>query len=170
MCIMHTIDDVRTERRADKERAGSMSKTTHAHADFANRLPTPEETDSAAEALTAIETTRHEDGTLRIGEAALSGPLVDLITDFLSIVARGETVTIAPLSRRLTTQEAADMLNVSRPHLIKLLERNDIGHEKVGTHRRILLSDVLDYKARRSTGRRQALQEMQDIADELDPA
>ncbi len=155
-------------RRKDKERASSMR--THAPADFDTRFPTPEEIDSAAEALTAIETTRREDGTLLIGAAALSRSLVDFITDFLSIVARGETVTIAPLSRRLTTQEAADMLNVSRPHLIKLLERNDIDHEKVGTHRRILLQDVLDYKARRSAGRRQALQEIQDLADDLGPA
>ena len=139
-------------------------------ADFGDRLPTAEEIDSAAEALTAIDTGRTSNGALPIGEALLSRPLVDLITDLLSIVARGETVIYAPISRRLTTQEAADLLNVSRPYLIKLLKNREIDHEMVGTHRRVALRDVLDYKARRSAGRKAALQEMQDIADALDPA
>ena len=147
-----------------------MTEPSFVLTDFGERLPTAEEIDSATEALTAIENGRTSNGALPIGEALLSSPFVDLITDLLSIVARGETVTYAPISRRLTTQEAADLLNVSRPHLIKLLKNGEIEHEMVGTHRRVALRDVLDYKARRGAGRKTALAEMQDIADALDPA
>ncbi|SFD14688.1 helix-turn-helix domain-containing protein [Tropicimonas isoalkanivorans] len=136
--------------------------------DFGDRLPTPEEIDSAAEALTAIENQRATDGALAIGDAVLSGSLVDLLTDVLSVVARGDTLTLVPLSRRLTTQEAADLLNVSRPFLVKLIDRKELDHVMVGTHRRLSLRDVLDYKARRSEGRKSALSEMQAIAEDLD--
>lgn len=135
--------------------------------DLGNTLPTPEEIDSAADALTAIENTLNGDRSLDIGDATLSASLVGLITDVLSIVARGETVTIAPLSRRMTTQEAADFLNVSRPHLIKLIDQKLLPCEMTGTHRRLALKDLLAYKAKRSEGRKAALQEMQDIAEDL---
>lgn len=135
---------------------------------FSERLPTPEEVDSAAGALTAIETSRESDRTLQIGDVKLSASLVDLISDLFSIIARGETVTLVPLSRRLTTQEAADMLNVSRPYLIKLIEQGTLRCEMVGTHRRLALGDILEYKARRSRERKMALQEMQEIAEDLE--
>ncbi|MDM8164467.1 excisionase family DNA-binding protein [Roseovarius sp.] len=130
-------------------------------------LPTPEEIDSAADALKAIENILNGDRSLDIGDATLSASLVGLITDVLSIVARGETVTFAPLSRRMTTQEAADFLNVSRPHLIKLIDQKLLPCEMTGTHRRLALKDLLVYKAKRSEGRKAALQEMQDIAEDL---
>ncbi len=135
---------------------------------FGDRLPTPEEIDSAAGAMTAIEQSRCNDGTLAIGEATLSKTIVDLISDLLSIIARGETVTLVPLARRLTTQEAADILNVSRPFLIKLIENRDLNCEMVGTHRRLSLEEVLSYKAKRSSGRRAALKELQDIAEDIE--
>ena len=93
---------------------------------------------------------------------------MNLITDLLNIVARGETVTLAPLSRRLTTQEAADFLNVSRPHLIKLVNESVLPCEMTGTHRRLALKDLLEYKAKRSEGRKAAMKEMQTIAEDLD--
>ena len=135
---------------------------------LAERLPSQEEIGNAADAMTAIQANRNDDGTLAIGDVKLSGSLVDLISDLFSIIARGETVTLVPLSRQLTTQEAADLLNVSRPFLIKLIERGDLDCEMVGTHRRIALKDVLAYKAERSEGRREALSEMQRIAEDLE--
>ena len=135
--------------------------------DFGDRLPTPAEINSAAGAMTAIETNREDDGTLVIGDAILSESLVNLVSDLFSIVARVDTVIFAPLSRQLTTQEAADFLNVSRPYLIKLINKGDLQCEMVGTHRRLSLQDVLKYKSQRSMGRKSALDEMQSIAEEL---
>lgn len=137
-------------------------------ADFGERLPTAEEVDSAAGAMMAIETNRDADGSLTIGDAKLSPSLVDLMSDLFSIVARGETVTLVPLSRQLTTQEAADLLNVSRPFLIKLIDQGALPCEMVGTHRRVALKNVLTYKATRTAGRRTAMAEMQDIAEDLE--
>jgi excisionase family DNA binding protein len=79
---------------------------------------------------------------------------------------RGQAVTIAPVQQRLTTQEAADLLGISRPTLVRLLEDGEIPFELPGRHRRILLADVLAYRERRSIGRREALDEMVDVAQQ----
>ncbi len=82
-------------------------------------------------------------------------------------LAHGQAVTIVPLNKELTTQEAADILNVSRPHLVKLLERGDIPFMKVGTHRRIRFSDLLDYKQQRDRKRRSSLADLTQLSQEL---
>lgn len=71
----------------------------------------------------------------------------------------------APIRTRLTTQEAADLLGVSRPTLVKLLEAKEIPFERPNRHRRLLLSDVLDYRQRRASERRAALDEMVEIGE-----
>jgi excisionase family DNA binding protein len=73
---------------------------------------------------------------------------VDLLLDILGAMAAGQGVTIIPENAELTTVQAAGVLNVSRPFLIKLLEDNAIPHRKVGKHRRVRMEDVLAYKAR----------------------
>lgn len=137
-------------------------------AEFREAIPTPEEIDGAAEALSEIELLRDEVGRLPLGEALLSKSLTDLLSELLSVIARGQMATIAPVSKSITTQEAADLLNVSRPYLIKLLEKGDLGYDMVGTHRRLSLGEVLEYKARRSAERKAALREMQEIAEDLE--
>ena len=67
---------------------------------------------------------------------------------------------------RFTTQEAADLLNVSRPHLIKLLEEGAINFERVGTHRRIRFEDLMEYKHKRDNERRKALKKLTQMAQE----
>ncbi len=79
---------------------------------------------------------------------------------------QGRAVSIIPVNKEITTQEAADFLNVSRPYLVKLLEQGEISFIKVGTHRRIRFSDVLEYKQQRDETRRQGLAEITHIAED----
>src|SRR5258705_6914068 len=75
---------------------------------------------------------------LRIPKKALS-----LLFDILNNMAQGRSITLIPSDAEVSTQQAADMLNVSRPHLVKLLEEGEIPFKKVGTHRRIELKDLI---------------------------
>jgi excisionase family DNA binding protein len=80
---------------------------------------------------------------------------------------QGRSVNIIPVNKEVTTQEAADFLNISRPYLVKLLEQGEIPFIKVGTHRRIRFSDVLKYKQRRDETRRRGLAEITHIAEDV---
>jgi len=82
-------------------------------------------------------------------------------------MARGQTITLMPHDKELTTQEAADLLHVSRPHLTKLLDEGTIPHHKVGTHRRVRIEDLQAYRDQRSTTRREKLDELTRLSEEL---
>jgi excisionase family DNA binding protein len=91
--------------------------------------------------------------TLRVREAGKEKPFelptgaVALLMDILEAMAAGRGMTLIPENAELTTVQAADVLNVSRPFLIKLLDENVLPHRKVGKHRRIRMEDVMAYKA-----------------------
>ena len=85
---------------------------------------------------------------------------VDLLVHVLEAMAAGQGVTLIPESAELTTVQAADVLNVSRPFLIKLLDRKAIPHRKVGKHRRIRMEDVMAYKNAIDREREQVLEQL----------
>ena len=111
-------------------------------------------------------------GSLRVitddGDGAvLPDELRTVLTTAVSQLRRGQAVTLAPLATRLTTQQAAEVLGVSRPTLIKMLEGGKIPYETPNRHRRIRLVDLLAYRETRRGERRDALGELARDAQEL---
>ncbi len=116
---------------------------------------------SAVSKLKVVE----DDGT----EQAVTIPAgaYNLLTDLLTQIAQGNAVTLIPIHAELTTQEAANFLNVSRPHVVKLLGSGEIPFRKVGTHRRILFEDLRKYKQDIDDRRLETLRELTAQAQEL---
>ena len=94
--------------------------------------------------------------------------LCNLLITIVDNIERGSGVTVMPLGMVLTTAEAAEVLNVSRPHVVKLLESGEIPFHKVGTHRRILLSDLVKVRDKRQQRFREAMLRIYDVTEELD--
>jgi excisionase family DNA binding protein len=90
-----------------------------------------------------------------------------LLAHLLTEMGRGNAVRLVALHAELTTQEAADILNVSRPHLIKLLDEEKIPFHRVGSHRRIRFNDLAEYRRRFEEHRQQAMNELAAQAQEL---
>jgi excisionase family DNA binding protein len=97
----------------------------------------------------------------------LPRPTVLMFADILAALARGQGVQLMPLNAELTTQQAADMMNVSRPYLIGLLERHEIPYRLVGRHRRIRYSDLIAYIEADEVKRRAAIDELTALDQEL---
>ncbi|GIK64303.1 MAG: hypothetical protein BroJett018_20970 [Chloroflexota bacterium] len=93
---------------------------------------------------------------------------VELLLEILQAMAAGRGVTIIPQNAELTTVQAAEILNVSRPFLIKLLENGAIPYHKVGTHRRVRMEDVMHYKEAINREREAALDQLVEDAQNLD--
>ncbi|KVH07668.1 MULTISPECIES: helix-turn-helix domain-containing protein [Burkholderia] len=140
-------------------------------------LPVEREVQAAVEgqrALAAYLATRTEiqriqifDDENRAHQVELPTSALRLLVDILAELADGNAVKVVPVHAELTTQEAADLLNVSRPHLIKLLESKALPYHKTGKHRRVRFSDLMRYKTERDRASANAMEELGRQAQEF---
>lgn len=137
-------------------------------------MPTDKESALAAETgrqiaavINGAETVRAHFGPKGAADVELPTAAVRLLLDILEQMARGNAVTLMPVHAELTTQQAADLLNVSRTHLVQLLDEAKIPHRKVGTHRRVRAEEVLSYRRETERARRKALDELTELDEEL---
>lgn len=100
-------------------------------------------------------------------EIQLPDSVARLLRQLVYYLAHDRAVAVVPVNKELSTQEAADILNVSRPYLVKLLEQGEIPFVKVGAHRRIQVRDLMEYQRLRDATRRQALQRLTQMSQEL---
>jgi excisionase family DNA binding protein len=142
---------------------------------LSERPPTENEVRHAFEAARALakaltprglqlSVTRDGDQT----QIELPPALGQLMLDMLTHVARGEMVNFVAHGAALTTKEAADLLNVSRPFLVTLLEDGKIPFHKVGSHRRVRALDLLAFRDRHNAERAEALRELGRLGQEFD--
>jgi excisionase family DNA binding protein len=134
------------------------------------KIPTPKDAEQAQQAIRALARLprRRSTRTIRVQPEGSREPVTvtvpteafDLFVDVLTQMANGNAVSIVPVHAELTTQQAAEMLNVSRPFLVALLDEGKIPFRLVGTHRRLRAGDVVAYKERDAAYRR-------SVADEL---
>ncbi|MFC1706672.1 helix-turn-helix domain-containing protein [Planctomycetota bacterium] len=83
------------------------------------------------------------------------------------ILGRGDAITVVPVGKEITTQQAADILNVSRQYLVRLLDEGRIPYTKTGKHRRILVGDLLAFKKERDRSKQTALDRLTQLSEEL---
>ncbi len=142
----------------------------------ATKLPTQTEIAAAAESLRVLKPLLSTEELLELQllcpdgiRAPVSFPTlaVRMFLEVLSAMAAGNAVSVVPIHAELTTQEGADLLNVSRPHLVKLLAEGAIPHTKTGRHRRVKLSDVLAYRQARELSSRAVMDRLVAEAQEL---
>ncbi len=100
-------------------------------------------------------------------EVYLPESLYQILRQVTPLLAQGKGVTLISQAHYLTTQEAANLLNISRPYLYKLLDRGEIAFTKIGSHRRVRAEDVLDYRQKRDGDRQTALTELMVTSQEL---
>jgi excisionase family DNA binding protein len=135
------------------------------------RLPSASEQAAANQLRKILATHAAGDAKLRVldektkqpFEITLSPALSNLLMELLRHVGRGDAVTLVPVGQMLTTQQAADILNVSRPFLVSLLEKGEIEHSLVGRHRRIKADNLFAYKRARDTRRGNALADLAEL-------
>ncbi|WP_332607764.1 helix-turn-helix domain-containing protein [Achromobacter sp. ESBL13] len=139
-------------------------------------LPAAREVEAAVQgqrALAAYLATRVETQHIQIfdernqaHQVELPTSALRLLVDILAELADGNAVKVVPVHAELTTQEAADMLNVSRPHLVKLLEDGVLPFHRTGKHRRVRLADLTQYKEARDRASQEAMAELARQAQE----
>ena len=107
------------------------------------------------------------DNNHKVAKTKLPANVMRLFVELLEQIAAGNPLSIIPLEKELSTQQAANLLNVSRPFFVKLLDNNKIPHRKVGKHRRVNAADVLAYKKQSTKRAKQALGKLATQAQDL---
>lgn len=137
-------------------------------------LPSSEEVDLArvsAASLTKLlqDLPDKHRANIKMGNEDLIVPrqAIELLRDILAGMSDGKTISIVPMAKELTTQQAADFLNVSRPYLIGLLEQKELNFTLVGTHRRIRFDDLLAYREKMVNRSKAAMDELMRLSQEL---
>jgi excisionase family DNA binding protein len=135
-------------------------------------MPSADDAELAAEASRQLSRVRREGTELRVqidgGETLrLPKSVSNLLYLLLTEMAQGNAVTLIPIHAELTTQEAADYLNVSRPYLIRLLEQGKVKFSMVGTHRRVKFSDLEAYRKASEEERQRVMEELAAQAQDL---
>ena len=124
-------------------------------------LPTEQVSESARQLSELLSAQLTAGGAVRFrtqeGGISIEPALAKFLVEVMDHIKKGQGVTYVPISKRLTTQQAADILNVSRPYLIKVLEGGGLPFEKIGRHRRILAKDLFAYKRARDAERAEAM-------------
>ena len=148
--------------------------TTHDHEDArAHQEAASRSAKVAAYRLCNILREHPEDATVplvapgRDEDLTVPREAAEMFLRILSGMAAGQSVTVIPTNAELTTQEAADLMNVSRPFVIKLLEAGDIEYRLVGTHRRLQAVSVRDYLRRMRRSQRAAIDELEELTQEM---
>jgi excisionase family DNA binding protein len=137
--------------------------------------PSPEDVELAKRAAAVLSGAGRVQGAVTLavslgGESeqfTLPEVAFTMLSQILDEFAQGHAVALAPVDRKVTTQEAAAILGVSRPYVIKQLEAGRLVFSKVGTHRRMRMADVLEYKARMEAEADAAMAELVRLSEEM---
>lgn len=145
-----TIDDCRMPIAAEEDETAAVAELR----DFMAKKP--------------ADARRHASLRSPDGQALeLPTSIYKVLVAAVAAMAQGNAVSIVPVHHELTTQQAADLLNVSRPHLIKLLDAGEIPHHMTGSHRRVVFEDLMRYRDVRDAERGKALAELTRKSAEL---
>ncbi|QQS46477.1 MAG: helix-turn-helix domain-containing protein [Acidobacteriota bacterium] len=114
----------------------------------------------------------HASASLRLGgagdkEIVLPDTILRLISEALSSAAAGKKLRLVEEDEEISPEKAAEFLQVSRPYLVRLLDGGEIPFHYVGTHRRITMSDLIEYKRKRKIKGKEALQKMVEVSEEM---
>lgn len=130
-----------------------------------------EEEQEQIDALAQLLDSQTADAPVLLGpdgdRVTLPESLLRVLRRAVTALAHHDAVAIVPIQKLLTTNEAADLLNVSRPYLIRLIDRGDLPHTMVGSHRRISFADLMSYKQIRDSKRRETLSELTRMNQEF---